>query len=277
MPPADTHKATLSDDECVASNQAAWNLAAQKYQGDIQRDVAFLRSGGVILKPVERRILGDLSGVNRAIHLQCSHGLDALSLLNLGVNEVVGVDISRAMLDQAESKTKALGAAAVWVESEVLSTPTSLDATADLVYTGQGAIPWVSDLDRWARVVSRLLRPGGRFFLYEGHPLNWIWSKESASHTLRKDGRSYFDQGAPKPNDGFPASAVKRFTPEGKPIPASWEWQWTLGQVLTALASAGLHIDSVEEHAEQFWDQFPDIAHHELEKLPHTYSVLATR
>lgn len=266
-----------SNDERVVSNQAAWNLAAVKYRDDVQRDVALLRDGGVSLNEIERRILGDLSGLHRAIHLQCSHGLDALSLLNLGVGEVVGVDISRAMLDQAKSKTRALDAAARWIESDVLSTPASLDGTADLVYTGKGAIPWIHDLDGWAGVVARLLRSGGRFFVHEGHPLNWVWRNESSAHTLRQDGRGYFDRNTSRPNDNFPASAVKRFTPEGESAPNAWEWQWTLGQVVTALASAGLRIERVEEHSEPFWNQFPNMPPSELEKLPHTYSILVTR
>ncbi|CAN0386330.1 unnamed protein product, partial [Laminaria digitata] len=117
----------------TASNKEAWERAALKYQTEIEKDVAFLRSGGVNLLKPERRILGDLANVRCAIHLQCSHGLDALSLLNLGVTEVVGVDISERMLEQARLKTKALRASARWIESDVLSVPKTLNGTADLV------------------------------------------------------------------------------------------------------------------------------------------------
>lgn len=139
-------------DAFIDSNQDAWDRAALAYKDDIERDVAVLREGQNNLLVPERRILGDLSGVGRAIHLQCSHGLDALSLLNLGVDEVIGVDISRVMLDQAAQKSEALGAKAKWVHCDVLDTPAGLDATADLVYTGRGALPWVCDLGRWAAV-----------------------------------------------------------------------------------------------------------------------------
>jgi hypothetical protein len=46
----------------------------------------------------------------------------------------------------------------------------SLNGTADLVYTGKGALPWVMDLERWAAVIERLLKPGGRLFVFEGAP-----------------------------------------------------------------------------------------------------------
>ena len=275
MPPPHLNN-PLSSDRFIASNRVAWNRAALAYEHGVQEDVAFLRGGGVSLLPPERRILGDLQNVARAIHLQCSHGLDTLSLLNLGVREVIGIDLSRAMLDQARRKTELLAANAQWIESDVFAVPEELNGSADLVYTGRGALPWVSDLHRWANVVSRLIKPGGRLFAHEGHPLNWVWNPGRSTFTLRSDGRGYFDS-APRANDDFPASAVERFTPEGESVPQAWEWQWTLGQVLTAIASAGLHIERVEEHPEHFWEQFQEIPPPELGRLPHTYSILARK
>ena len=258
------------------SNESAWDRAAQKYIPDIERDIAFLREGGVALLDVERRQLGDLSGCRRAIHLQCSHGLDALSLLNLGVSEVVGVDLSREMLAQAAQKSSSWSARASWVHADVLNPPATLDGTADLVYTGKGALPWVRDLDRWASVVRRLLRPGGRLYVFEGHPLNWMWQTEAPTHRLRTDGRSYFDRD-PTANDDFPARATARYTPAREPVPTAWEMQWTLGEVVTAVANAGLLIDQLEEHPEHFWPQFDAIPDAEIDRLPHTYSLLAHR
>ncbi|MEM6288068.1 MAG: methyltransferase domain-containing protein [Bacteroidota bacterium] len=261
-------------EDLVRSNAAAWDRAAQKYAPDVERDVAFLQGGGNALFEIERRALGDLSACRRAIHLQCSHGLDALSLLDLGVTEVVGVDISPEMLAQAEQKASRLGARAEWVCADVLGVPSALDGSAQLVYTGKGALPWIHDLDAWAAVVRRLLQPGGRLFVFEGHPLNWVWAMDEATHRLHADGRGYFDR-EPLANDGFPAAAVEQFTPEGVPAATAWEWQWTLGDVVTAVARAGFVVERLEEHPEHFWPQFDEIGEAELGRLPHTFSLLA--
>lgn len=254
------------------ANERAWDLAATKYTPDVAQDVAFLRSGGNNLMEVERRLLGDLSWCRRAIHLQCSHGLDALSLWKLGAHEVVGIDISRVMLDLARRKSDLLGAPATWIHSNVLTPPVELNGSADLVYTGKGALCWVMDLARWAAVVARLLRPGGRFYVFEGHPLNWVWETEVAEHRLRADG-DYFAE-APRTNQDFPAAAIARAVPAGEPPPPAIERQWPLGQVVTSLVQAGLVVEVLEEHPEHFWPQFDQMPQEIAGKLPKTFSLL---
>ena len=257
------------------SNQAAWDCAAQTYERDVVSDTAFLKSGGVSLFPIERDALGDLSGCRQAIHLQCSHGLDTLSLLNLGATQTVGIDFSAAMLSLARRKSDALGVNAEWIQSDVLDLPTSLSGTADLVYTGKGALPWVLDLDRWASGVAGLLRPGGRLFLLEGHPLNWLWRRSAASHVLDIERPGYFDTSF-RVNTDFPASAVERLSPPGEVPPQARERQWNLGQVVTAVSRAGLTVERLEELADHYWPQFPDIPQSEAALLPHSF-ILAAR
>lgn len=266
----------MESQDRVRATEAAWDRVAAKYHAEFDHDVALLRGGGHALLAPEIEFLGDLAGCRVAIHLQCSHGLDALSLANLGVASIVGVDVSREMLALAARKAEAVGLAARWIHAEVLSLPAVLDGSADLVYTGKGALPWVSDLDRWAGGIYRLLRPGGRLVVHEGHPLNWVWDPGAPHHRLREDGRGYFD-GAPRANDDFPARAVEAHTPLGDTVPLAWEYQWTLGQVVTALSRAGLRIERLAEHAEHFWPQFRTIPIAEQARLPHSYTLLACR
>ena len=82
------------------------------------------------------------------------------------------------MLELAARLTTATGAPARWILSDVLDTPHELDGTADLVYTGRGSLIWLQDLDAWAAVVARLIAPGGRFVLFEGHPIEWLFDAD---------------------------------------------------------------------------------------------------
>lgn len=258
----------------IESTRAAWDRAAQKYTADLELDVNFLRSGGVALLDHDIDILTRLVADKRVIHVQCSHGLETLSLLNLGASEVVGIDLSSQMLGLARRKSDALGVRATWIHAEVLHVPDYLTGTADVVFTGGGALPWVSDLGLWAQIVAGLLRPEGVLYVSEGHPLNWVWDVEAGCHRLTSDGRSYFDR-EPRPNDSFPASAIERFTPDGEQPPLAWEYQWTLGDIVTAVSRVGLIVQSLGEHPEQFWPKLRNVPDDELARLPHTFTLLA--
>lgn len=76
-------------------------------------------------------------------------------------------------------------------------------ASADLVYTGKGALVWMADLAGWAREVARLLRPSGHLFVYEAHPAVILWTWDEDRPRIRED-RSYF--GRSHVNDTFPGS-----------------------------------------------------------------------
>lgn len=256
-------------------NQAAWDLTARhKYADDVEHDVTAIASGQSSLLPAEVAVLGSLVPTcQRVIHLQCSHGQDALSLWRLGAQEVIGVDISAEMLALAAQKSQRLGAPARWVHADILTTPHDLDGSADLVYTGKGAIPWMMDLTAWAQVVARLLKPGGWFYLFEGHPLNWVWEPDADHFTLRDDGGTYFAND-PRVNRTFPAAVVQRARPDDASAPQPVEHQWTVAQIITALVDAGLTLRRFEEYPTHFWPEFDAIPTPVHDRLPHTFGLL---
>jgi SAM-dependent methyltransferase len=259
---------TTSDIRGIHQKNGVWwdETAAWYGAQDEEADVGFLRSGGSYLFENERALLGDLHPwCGRAIHLQCSHGRDALSLINDGAAEVVGIDISARLLAVARRKAAALSAPATFVQSDILDTPADLDGTADLVYTGKGALCWMMDLDAWAGVVARLLKPGGRLFLYEGHPLDWVWDTEAPDYRLDTDYGSYFaehfrDRLFSKPTQSRPTYR-----------------HWPLADIVNSLIDAGLTIDRLGEYPEPFWGQFPHMTEETTLRLPHTFAILATK
>lgn len=261
----------------TAETLRAWDLAAGKYAGTIDADVAALRTGVLDLSRPEREVLLPLvSPTTRLLHLQCSHGQSALGLWRATGCEVVGVDGSAAMLAIAREKALRLEATSGrvrFLRADVLAPPPELAGWATVLLTGSGALPWVRDVTRWGQVVAALLAPNGRLVLYEGHPLNWVWDPRAETVRLRA-ARRYFDAQA-EPNDDFPARAVERFAPEGPAAPQAWEHQWTLGQIVTAVAAAGLRIERLVEYAAHFWPEFPHMPEAELARLPHSFLLVA--
>jgi SAM-dependent methyltransferase len=259
------------------NNRAAWNEAANSYTEENEERVRLLRTGKSSLHPVERRNFERLGVVsqwcNRAIHLQCASGYDTLSLIIEGAREVIGVDISEIHINNARWTTEQLRMPAQWFCCDVLDTPVELNGTADLVYTGQGAINWIHDLDAWANVVARLLCKGGVLSLLEDHPASWLFSQKS--ERLEASGIDYFTH----------AEASQGWTDEyigdlGKPAvqhATKHERLWTIADVFQALVKAGLAVEYLGEHPEEYWSAFPKLNDREKSKIPMTYSIIARK
>jgi SAM-dependent methyltransferase len=258
-----------------ASNRAAWDEAAERYEGWFDEAVELIRSGGTNLFGVETELIGDLHGrCRRAIHLQCAGGRDTLSLWNQGADEVVGVDFSPRMLDLAARLTVATGAPARWILADVLETPSELDGTGDLVYTGRGSIIWVHDLDRWAAVIARLLSPTGRFVLFEGHPAEWLFDVDADGRWIATD-YDYF--AGVEASQGWAPEYIDRLS-----VPdASQSWKfaraWTLGEIVTALAGAGLRIERLVEYPVDWWAGHRDLRPEDRGRIPLSFGIVARR
>src|SRR5690606_4282279 len=106
---------------------------------------------------------GTVAGLD-VVHLQCHVGKDTLSLARLGAR-VTGVDLSPRSLEIARDLARECGLKARFVEADVQHAADAVDDTFDVVYTSIGTVTWLPDLGAWARSISRLLRPGGTFFI----------------------------------------------------------------------------------------------------------------
>jgi SAM-dependent methyltransferase len=257
------------------ANRAAWDEAAERYEGWLAEAIAMISAGGSNLFPVEQALIGDLHGrCRRAIHLQCAGGRDTLSLWTAGADEVVGVDFSPRMLDLARRLSDAVGAPARWIESDVLDTPHDLDGTADLLYTGRGSLMWLQDLDAWAAVLARLLAPEGRLVLFEGHPAEWLFDVDDDGRWIATD-YDYF--AGPEASKGWARDYIDHLS-----IPdddQSWKFAraWTLGEVVTAIVGAGLRLESMAEHPIDWWGGHGDAAPAERGRVPLSFSIVARR
>jgi SAM-dependent methyltransferase len=258
-----------------AANRAAWDEAAERYEGWFDEAVALIRSGGTNLFGVETQLIGDLHGrCRRAIHLQCAAGRDTLSLWNQGADEVVGIDFSPRMLELAQRLSEATGAPARWILSYVLDVPADLDGTADLLYTGRGSLIWLQDLDAWAAVLARLLAPTGRFVLFEGHPAEWLFDVDADGRWIATD-YDYF--GGAEASKGWAPEYVDRLSIPDDDQHWKFARAWTLGEVISALLGAGLRLDAVAEHPIDWWGGHADVRPEDRGRIPLSFSVVGGR
>jgi SAM-dependent methyltransferase len=278
-PHDDVRPATEAERADVAAmhraNRAAWDEAAERYERWLPEAIQLIRSGGSNLFPVERELLGDLHGrCRRAVHLQCAGGRDTLSLWTQGAAEVVGIDFSPRMLELAARLSEAVGAPANWILADVLDAPAELDGTADLVYTGRGALIWLQDLDAWAAAIHRLLAPGGRLVLFDGHPVEWLFDADADGRWIATD-YDYF--AGPEASRGWEPAYIDRLSiPDAE---QSWKFAraWNLGEVVTALVGAGLRLEQLAEHPVDWWSGHGDVRPEERGRIPLSFSIVARR
>jgi len=198
----------------------------------------------------EQAEVGDVGG-KTLLHMQCHFGLDTLSWARLGAR-VTGVDFSEPAIAFANELAAETGLAdrARFVVSNVYDLPGPLEGeTFDIVYTGRGALGWLPDLGPWAEAVASFLKPGGCFYIHEGHPVMWaIDDDQTEPNGLRLAYDYWGGETLSFPVEGSYAD------PEAD-VDADVEhgWNHSLGEIVTVLASNGLRIELLDEKRTLHW------------------------
>jgi SAM-dependent methyltransferase len=226
--------------EELEANRRHWDAITPRHAESAFYDLPGFRAGRDPLRAVERRELAERVDGRTLLHLQCHFGMDTLALGRRGA-VVTGVDISTASVELARRLSEELGIPATFVESSVEELPSHLDGTFDIVFTSYGVVHWLADLDRWASVVARFLRPGGFFYMVEMHPMLGVIDEADPGHRLA---HPYFRPGPIRIEEqgSYAADPSAGETPS-----AMWVWRHTLGEIVSALAGAGLRIDYLHE------------------------------
>ena len=268
-------------DDFIKTNQDWWNEAAQVHASGHGYNMKEFRAGMIKLHPLERVEVGDVSG-KKLLHLQCHFGMDTLSWARLGA-QVTGVDYADQAIDIAQSLSRELNLDATFVRTDIYNLPNILNAAGefDIVFTSYGAICWLPDLQPWGKIIAHYLKPGGFFYIAEGHPFMWIFDEKSPD---LKIGYPYFSK-EPIKDESAGTYAEKDAKLEHT---TTYGWNHTLSEIFDSLLSAGLTIDFFHEHPFCAWECLPDMEEGEdrfmrfkdpkkRELIPLMFSLKATK
>lgn len=225
----------------MAANQALWNEWTAIHETSEFYDLDSFKAGGIRLRDYEIEEVGDVRG-KRLLHLQCHFGIDTLSWARLGALPT-GVDYSERAVALARSLADELGLDARFVLSNVYDLPGALEGSFDIVYTSRGVIGWLPDLRRWAEVIAHFLEPAGVFYVTEGHPVQWALDDKAGVGEIRVK-YPYFERAEPlsfqtEGSYADPTAHVEQ--------PVEYSWVHSMGEIVTALADAGLRIEFLHE------------------------------
>lgn len=233
----------------LESNRETWDrLTGVHLQSDFY-DVPGFRAGTSSLNQLERDLVGSVSG-QRLLHLQCHFGIDTLSWARLGA-VVTGVDFSAAAIAAASALAREAGLAAEFVQADVQDLP-RLPHRHEIVVSTYGVLCWLELLDAWAAGIRCALRPGGRFVLVDFHPIL------EALHPGKMTGaRGYF--GAPRLE---PTWTEGSYADPRAPIRyPEYRWQHPIGDVVSAIANAGLDVVELREYPYSSYRLFDELDH----------------
>ncbi|MBH8563943.1 class I SAM-dependent methyltransferase [Nostoc sp. CENA67] len=241
--------------ELHEENRLSWNEATKAHNSHKGDQGEFFREGGNTLFPEEKELLGNISGLS-VVHLQCNAGQDTLSLARLGA-AVTGIDISDEAIAFAQKLSDKSGINATFHRADIfdwLEEAANQNQKFDIVFSSYGAVLWLSNLSVWAKGIAAILKSGGRFVLVEFHPVammfDWDWSHKF----------SYFNEGKPLTwedgisdyvaisNEGLILSDYETGIENFSNPYRSHEFQWGIGEVVTALLQAGLRLEVLQEY-----------------------------
>jgi SAM-dependent methyltransferase len=261
----------------IEANRAMWDARVPVHVGSRFYDVDGFVAGREGLRAFEVDEMGPVDGLD-LVHLQCHFGLDTLSWARLGAR-VTGLDFSEPAIAAARDLADDVGIDADFVCADVYDAVDALDGrTFDVVYTGLGALCWIPDLVGWAGVVDRLLRPGGKAYLAEFHPLHQMMENDDLTIT---DG--YFGERA-----GTRWDDDVTYT-DGSSLGCtyeSWEWTHPVSSIVTALLDRGLVLESFHEFPFTLFPRWDFLEHHDdgtwrmpagRPELPLVFSIKVTK
>lgn len=254
-------------------NRSSWNKRTDIHYSSDFYDVKGFLAGNTSLKNIELELLGDISG-KKILHLQCHFGQDTLSLARMGAH-LTGVDLSDRAIERANELAKTIGSESRFICCDIYDLPNHLDEKFDIVFTSYGTIGWLPDLEKWACIIRRYLKPGGQFIFVEFHPVVWMFDDDFKDVTY-----NYFNK------EMILETEVGTYADRNADIHGDYVmWNHDMSELINALISNGLQIDQLDEFDYSPYNCFKHTTEDEPgkfriahlgNKIPMTYSIKAT-
>ncbi len=264
----------------INTNRDLWDQLAPIHRKSEFYEVDRFKQGECILTGVDRDEVGEVAGKS-LLHLQCHFGLDTLCWARRGAS-VTGADFSEPAIKIARSLAAEMDLPAEFVASDLYDLRNNLSGEFDIVFTSGGVLTWLPDLTKWAETAAHFVKPGGRFYLREFHPMGSIFDDEDAPANPPRIGYPYFHQTEPMRFDCDGSYA----DPEAKVRKVSYEWLHSIADVVNALINADLTIEYLHEFPFISYQSHPFLVQSEdgnwrypkyPESIPLMFSISATK
>ena len=227
----------------VEANKNAWGLLSKDHFEHYKQEL--MDNKPHLSKIIEEEI-GDISG-KTIIHLQCNTGADTISLSRKGAI-VTGVDLVPDNILYAKKLSQELGINNIdFFESDIMELKEKHNKKYDMVFTSEGVLCWLPDLNKWAETIKHLLKDNGIFYVLDSHPFYFVFDEAKLKENKLEIKYPYFIR-EPEQNEsiGGYASEEKKG--------ACFSWMYKVSDIINSLANVGLTIEYFNEYDTLFFN-----------------------
>jgi len=202
------------------------------------------------------------------MNIMGSNGTKAVALALLGA-EVTVVDFSEGNRRFAMELAEAAGVKINYILANVLEIPEKyLTADYDIVFAEMGILHYFTDLKPFFNIFYRSLKNQGVMVIRDFHPVSTkLITSRGTTAKIRKHKVTgdYFDTSLEEQEISY-----SKFIEDQEDSIKVFLRKWNLGEVITAIASEGFKIGSLEEE--------PNLSSEVFDKgIPKTFTIVAEK
>jgi SAM-dependent methyltransferase len=261
----------MDNQKITKSNREAWNEATLKHQQGRKIDYKkeFLKPEYSTLDKVITAKLNDIGVKGKTIaQPNCNNGRELLSVLNMGAASGVGFDISDTVIEEARELAKISDKAVEFVRTNIDDIDEKYFNRFDLVFITIGALSWMPDLNKYFKIISNLLKPGGHLVMYEQHPFMYVFECKGEPLFDPEDPmkifHSYFRTEPWVEDDGI--DYIGKTTYKSA---TTYSYTQTVSDIINPIIKNGIKLIEFNEYPEDISDIFPEVA--KFGKVPLSY------
>ncbi len=189
---------------------------------------------------------------------------------------MTGVDLSDKAIESAKELSKKANIDSTFICCDIYDLPNYLNQQFDIVFTSYGTIGWLPDIDKWAKIVSKYLKPNGKFVFAEFHPVIWMFDDDFKDVKYK-----YFNS--------KPIIETESGTYADKKAEINQEcitWNHGIGEVVNSLIKNNIEINSLKEYDYSPYNCFNGTIEFEpkkyrikkmADKIPMVYSIIGKK
>ena len=227
----------------IEANKIAWGLISQDHYEHYKKRFQEKKPR---LSAIIEEELGDISG-KTVIHLQCNTGADTILLARKGAI-VTGVDLVPDNIFYAKKLSQELGVKNIeFIESDIMEFREKHKKKYDVVFTTEGVLVWLPDLNKWAETVRHLLNENGFLYVLDSHPFYLVFDEDKLRENKLEIKYPYFKR---EPDN---CGTIGGYASEAKAA-KTFEWMYKISDIINPLARAGLTIEFFNEYDTLYYD-----------------------